>query len=407
MRIVLTFILTTLVTTAAISQDKFGAGYYVTNTSDTVRGFIEYKAHYSTGFKFREHLNGQTQSITIDKVRSFGAPAGTVYARVEYSSKSNLPATPILIRPVVQGEVDLFYYKGKTFIGSDKKGRFALSDKKSSSTEEATKNYQKNIGAFNILFHDCPAVKEKAQTTQIGEEKLTELLRSYHECRDLPYKEFKAKKQKRFAHVGVFAGFAVSNLSFGKSTQIPEAGYLHETNFGPSTFPTFGVVTVIGGRSPSPIFSFQSELTYTKADFKGTYTYTHTDFGGYNITQTSTTSVAYSRLSLSAGLRITARSNKLNPYISFSLAGQHFLSLDGSVHQVTAINSSVEEEDSNLGLIKSPSAILLSASAGLKKRVAGNKALFAECSFENTSISTENYMNAKVSAVAFRLGFMF
>ena len=109
MRIFSTFILVMLITTAAISQDKFGEGYYVTNTSDSVRGFIEYKAHYTSGFKFRKELNGPTQYVTIDEVKSFGSPSGIIYARVEYSSKSNLPATPIFIRPVVQGEIDLFY----------------------------------------------------------------------------------------------------------------------------------------------------------------------------------------------------------------------------------------------------------------------------------------------------------
>jgi hypothetical protein len=63
--------------------------------------------------------------------------------------------------------------------------------------------------------------------------------------------------------------------------------------------------------------------------------------------------------------------------------------------------------DFNIGMIKSPGAILVTASAGLKKKVASNKALLAECSFENTSIAVENYMTAKVRAVAFRVGFMF
>lgn len=406
MRLFSTFFILTLITTASVSQDKFGAGYYVTNTSDSIRGFIQYKAYYSTGFKFRQELNGFTQYISVDEFKSFRAPSGVIYEMVEYSGDADLPSTPILIQPVVRGEVDLFYYMGNAFIGSDRKGRFALADKKPSSSEDATKKYQKNIGAFNILFQDCPEVKEKAQNTLIGEESLIELLRSYHECRELPYKVFKPKKLKRFAHVGVFAGLAASNLSFSKST-VPETRFLNYTNFEASLFPTFGVVTTLGGRSPSPILTFQSELTYTKADFKGTYSFTEPDFAGYDIAYTSTTSVVYSRLSLSAGLRITARSNRLNPYVSLSLAGQHFMSLEGGVHQVSTINSVVKEEDSDLGMKKSPSAILVAASAGLKKKIAANDAVFVECSFENTSISTEIDLNARVSAVAFRVGFMF
>jgi len=406
MRFLSIFIPIMLTFSGAIAQEKFGEGYYVTNTSDTTHGYIEYKTKYRDRIKFRSASKAAIQTLPIAQVKAFGFTSGKTYRRVEYSSKTNLPASPIFVRPIIQGEVELFEYQGKIFIGSENKGRFELDGKKSSSSTDAMRSYQKNTGAFNILFQDCLAVKEVAQKTSVSEDNLVNLLRSYYECRDLPYQQYKSKKLKPMTSLGFFAGYSTASLTIGKPTEISETAYLYNSNFGPSSNPTFGIIALLGGRSPSPIISFQGGLSFTKASHQATWTYADDDFAGYSISETSVTAVKYSQLSVSAGVRLTGRSNTVNPYVSFGLAGHHFLSLEESVNQTTTINNIVvEEENFKLGMAKSSLAVL--ASAGLKKKILGNKALFAEANYENSYVSINAPKSAKISSIALRVGLMF
>ena len=384
----------------ALAQDKFGPGFYVTNTADTVRGYIEYKSDYDQGLEFRPQLKSSSQSLPMDQVKSFGFTSGNTYDRVEYKNTKDLPSTPIFVKVVVRGEVNLFMYGGRYFIGSDQRGRFALVQEKTASTSQALKNYQTNTGIFNMLFQDCPAAKEEAQKVTIIEEKLIELLKSYHTCRGLPHREFPSTEMKRTNHLGFFAGQTISNLSFGAPSTFVNESYLYNSDFAASSQPTFGITALLGGKGPSSKLSIQSELVYTKANFNASYTYV-SNVGGYDINQTSVTTVDYSRLSLLAGLRVTGRSNTLNPYFSFGLAAQRFLSLNSSVHQTTKLNTSVEVKDTDLAMSKSSFAVW--AGAGIKKKTSGNKALFLEVNYENSFVSN----SGKITVLALRLGFMF
>jgi hypothetical protein len=179
---------------------------------------------------------------------------------------------------------------------------------------------------------------------------------------------------------------------------------LSNTEFNTSALPTFGITALIGSKSPSSIFGFQSGLAYTEGKHKGVYTYSQIDLAGYDITQVSTTTINYSMLSISAGLRMSVRSNKLNPYFSLGMSSQQFLSLDENVHQVTTINSSVEEEEFSLDMGKS--SFGLWGAAGLKKKIGSNKALFVECNYQHSYLASSP-QSAKLTGTSFRIGFMF
>ena len=72
MRLLTTCFLTIFLFAIAFAQDKFGQGFYVTNTSDTVRGYIEYKSDYDQGLEFRPQLKSSSESLSMDRVKSFG-----------------------------------------------------------------------------------------------------------------------------------------------------------------------------------------------------------------------------------------------------------------------------------------------------------------------------------------------
>ena len=392
------FFLTFFTCAAALAQDKFGPGYYVTNTADTVHGYIEYKTKYQGGVTFRKQLSAASEHLTIDQVKAFGFPSGYTLMRVQFPAKADLPAMTVFAKVIVKGGLDLFDYDGRFFIGSDKEGHFQLAQAKTSNAAQAIKNYQTNTGIFNILFQDCPAVKEEAQKTSISKEKLVALLQSYNTCMGLPHREVRVQNPRRSNHIGFYIGESFSNLSFGKPQAFSYSSYLYNTNFNTSAQPTLGVMALLGGKAPSSMVSFQGELVYTKASFSGSWVYTSLS---YDLKQTTITKLDYSRLSLLGGMRITGRSNKLNPYISLGLAGQTFLSMNSSVNQITEINSSVEEENFELSISKTSFAAW--AGAGVKKRIAGNKALFLDINYEYSFISNSGTINT----LAARIGILF
>jgi hypothetical protein len=393
----------------SMAQDKYLAGYYVTNNVDTVRGYIEYRANYKSGVKFRPELRGPVQKLEIENIKSFGFNSGRVYSRVTNPLDQKNSGQQIFIRPIVDGEIDLYSYRGKMIIGSEEKGQFALAKKGSNSTE-AMKNLQKNTGVFNILFQECPTVKNEAQNVQIGEENLVKLIESYHNCRGISYNHINTKAGKRMFDMGIFVGQRMSSLSFTGGDENNSVTYLGNTNFNTSSLPTFGIVSLVGGKSPSSVLSFQSGISYSQGKHSGTSTFKTEDFGGYDITQVSTTHLNYSVLSLSAGLRMTMRSNKINPYLAGGASIQRLLSLDEGTHQTTTINTSIEEEEFSLGIDERTTGSLW-ATVGVKKRVGKGMGVFAECNIDFmtlvTSKTNATNINANIKGTSIRVGFLF
>jgi len=409
MKKVLTLVVCALLANEGMAQDKYIAGYYVTNNADTVRGYVEYRTNYKSTLKFRTETRGRAQKLAIENIKSFGFNSGRVYARVTNPLNESTPRPQIFIRPIVDGEIDLYSYHGKMIIGSEEKGQFALA-KKGSNSAEAMRNLQKNTGVFNILFQECPTVKNEAQNVQIGEENLVKLIASYHNCRGISYNHINTKAAKRMFDIGFFVGQRMSSLSFSRGDENNSLAYLGNTNFNPSSNPTFGIVSLVGGRSPSSVLSFQSGISYSQGEHSGTSTFKAEDFGGYDITQVSTTHLNYSVLSLSAGLRMTMRSNKINPYVAGGASIQKLLSLDEGTHQTTTINTSIEEEEFSLGIDEQTTGSLW-ATAGVKKRVGKGMGVFAECNIDFmtlvTSKTNATNINANIKGTSIRVGFLF
>lgn len=264
---------------------------------------------------------------------------------------------------------------------------------------------------FNILFQECPTVKNEAQNVQVGEENLVKLIASYHNCRGISYNHINTKAAKRMFDIGFFVGQRMSSLSFTGGDENNSVAYLGNTNFNTSSLPTFGIVSLVGGKSPSSVLSFQSGISYSQGKHLGTSTFKTEDFGGYDITQISTTHLNYSVLSLSAGLRMTMRSNKINPYVSGGVSMQKLLSLEEGVHQTTTINASVEEEEFSLGIDKEQTYGNLWAAAGVKKKVGKDMGVFAECNIDFMTLVTSQTnainINSNIMGTSIRVGLLF
>lgn len=401
MKFLTILLLCTVVLGSLSAQVKFAEGYYVTESNDTVRGFIQYKNAYDKNFSFRPQAEGVTQVLFPEGVKRFGITGDRTFERVSYVKEKGAPETTVFGTVLIDGEVDLLAYERVFLMGSSEKKYYGLVRQKSSDDALAMKNYQANTGVLNILLQDCPAAKEAAQKTGISEDDLVRVVTSYNECKNAPFTDLRPKKGKPLRQFGFFAGVSFVNLSFRKPDAFAYSSYLYNSDFPTSVNPTFGLLALFSGKKPSPVLAFQSELVYSSASFHGTFVYTGDIGSGNVVTQTTVTDLEYSRLSLSGGLRITARSNKLHPYVSVGVAAQAFRSIESNVYQITQINTSVEEEEFELAT--SNTSFAAWAAAGIKWNMMGKKALFLDVNYEASNIADSGIC----SALSPRIGFMF
>lgn len=394
-RVGLTALLTFFILNNSIAQDKFGPGFYINHEGDTVRGFIEYRYHYNYEFKYKSTLKEDSKTFTIDEVTVFGLDLGGKYQKLDFAL-GNLAPKPVFALILFQGDIDLYRYQGTLFIDGGGSNRFQLASRKGKNTEDATKYLQKNTGYFNILFQQCPTVVAEAAKVTISSEAVVKLLSNYHDCKNAPYVDL-SKKGKKQINFGLSAGVGLSSIKYTSSSAYD---YLAQTNFGPSPNSlAIGIHYINRGRKPASVIALQQELLFSKASFTGS-SYTTWEGGGYKFTQTSSTVIKYSKLDYKIGVRLTARSNAINPYFSFGFAFPFFL-IDESKSDITfQINDDIQERSEN----PLPSSGLGTwASLGLSKKVGLKHQIFIDFMAEGTDLAN----NGTANTLYFRIGFLY
>lgn len=392
-RLVLFFIILSSCT-ESFAQDRFGPGYYVNKENDTIRGFIQYKDSYYRNIVFRRELKSKSQHLSATDAKSFSFILGNSYQLINFAAKDAL-SNQVFAKILFAGAVNLYASHSQFLIGSEQKGHFLLTKWKSSNSSEAIAKYQKNVGAFNVLFFDCPSVQATAHKSAIAEEQLVDILKKYHECRSLKYHEFTPQESRRL-RFGFFGGISSTQLSFSGNE-----AYLNESSFPTSVGPRFGALMLLNPtRKPSSVFNLQVELQYASAEFNATSIYEN-EVAGYLVQRTSTTTINYKDLIARLGFRLHARSNVVNPYFSFGIGANGFGSVKTHLRQTDTINGVSETTESQ------PSIKLRGisgwAAVGLKKEVTKGRAFFLDVGFENSPVT----QGGKLKVLNARVGYIF
>ncbi len=374
-------------------QDRFIKAYYVSTKNDTIQGMIRYRDSYPRGLTFRTELKSTSQDLGPEEVKSFTFENGQTYELVNFADK-NAPSNLIYAKKLGGNAVSLYYSHGQFLMGSDEKSFFVIKKGKVSNSGEAMTRYQKNVGAFNVLYSDCPDTREKAAKDGIGEELLLERLEEYHACKSAPFKSFIPESRKRL-HFGFFVGASMADLNLSGEE------HLDRTSFNRSTKPLYGLMmTITPTKKVSSVFSMQLELLYTSMQFNGTYS-DEREVGGYNIKVNSSTTVESQIIMPRFGFRLTGRSNVLNPYVSFGIAAPNISISDSHDVKTVTINSGTETSEANDSIEIGSGGLWIGA--GLKRDLSKGRALFADLTFNYMSTND----SGNVLMIVPRLGFMF
>lgn len=384
------------------AQDKYGPGFYVTSTGDTVRGFIEYQYHYNDQFKFKATLKEAIKTFTADEVVLFSLDFGNTYQKLDFAL-GDLSSKPVFAQALLQGDISVFRYQGRLFIDGGGSNRFQLANGKGRDTEDATKRLQKNTGYFNILFQDCPTLVKESVKITISPSSVVDIVSKYHHCKNASYVNL-SKPLKKRKDFGFSIGLATPSIKYPSTLNLYGEGinmdFLGRSIFESSPIsPSVGIIYINRGRNPSSLVALQQELLFSRVSFNGS-SLSSWEAGGYEFTETSTTLIKFSKVDYKIGMRVTPRSNVINPYFSFGATLISILANESKSHVTFQINDSVEERDVNP---VEGSSIGTWATLGISKLVGTKHKVFTDILFEGTPLSSKG----KVSTFHYRLGFLF
>jgi len=385
-----------------IAQDKYGPGFYVTSAGDTVRGFIEYRYHYNYEFKFKSTLKEDSKTLNVDEIDLFALDVGNTYEKLDFGL-GDLSSKPVFAQTLLHGAINLLRYQGRLFIDGGGSNRFQLANGKGRDTDDATKRIQKNTGYFNILFQECPTIARESAKITISQTSVIDIVSRYHDCKNVSYVNLSKKSKKRI-DFGFSIGIATPSIKYSSTLNLygegPNLDFLGRSVFESSPVsPSIGIIYINRGRKPSSLIALQQELLFSRASFKGS-SFTNWEAGGYEFTETSTTLIKYSKLDYKIGVRLTPRSNVINPYVSFGVTLISLLGGEIKSHVTFQINDSVEErelnpvEDTYMGTW---------GALGISKPVGSKHKLFSDILYEGTPLSSQG----KVSTLHYRVGFLF
>jgi hypothetical protein len=381
----------------SFGQKKYGPGYYVSNNGDTVKGFIEYRYNYNYSFLFRSTPREKSDKITIDDALAFQLDGGNAYQKLDFAL-GDLSDKPVFAQTIILGAINMYSYQGRLFVDGGGPNKFRMAKPKAKTTEETKKYYQQNVGYFNILFQDCPAVRTDAATVAISSKRLTDLITRYHQCRQIPFSHVAARQRKRI-NFGVSLGVAASKIKY-RLIDDPNVSYLGRSSFQDSpTSPSIALQFISRGRKLASVFSMQQELIFSNASFVGSSN-ANWEGGGYEFTETSSTVIKYSKVDYRVGVRITGRSNVLNPYAAVGVAVPLILSVESKSDVTFQINDDVQSR------VVTPVAAGLSSvwvSLGISKPVGVKQHLFAEITSENGNLGN----GGAYTTLSSRIGFLF
>ena len=172
------FYLLLSVSNYSFAQMKTGPGYYVTNSKDTISGYIGYRNNYNSEFEFRSTPNAKSKTITSNEALGFSFLNSRVFKTINVASE--LTSTPVFAQVLINGDIDVYEYQGYSFVENGKGNIIRLETAKPKPNDDAKKNYQKNVGYLTILFQDCPEVLSKVRKVGISSNRLIAWVEEYH-----------------------------------------------------------------------------------------------------------------------------------------------------------------------------------------------------------------------------------
>ena len=273
------------------SQKNLAAGYIITQSADTISGFIFDKNwdKNPSQIQFKPRLEDEFQTYTPTQIKAFYIPFREGYE----SHRVSIDTSPTELADMVPGagnttvletvflsvqlksQLSLFYLKDEKekshyYIQRGKespqelilaKHLFEYQGRKNMITEEV---YKKQLTAY---LADCPQLQAKIQKTRYSSKPLQTLILLYNQCTTKEPIQFQVPPEKFRLSLSALAGVSHTSLDFTGSLPAP----LVVPAFSASTNYTFGVGFDLDLPKNHDKWAIYNELRWKSYQAKGTY----------------------------------------------------------------------------------------------------------------------------------------
>jgi hypothetical protein len=225
------------------AQHDFREGFCITNSHDTISGFINYEEALGSikRVKFKKKKKDEAYYYYPADVVAFGFYGDKYYESILMEDESSRVFMQVLVR----GLATLYKYNGNFFI---RKGdSFKPLEAKEKLVEVEGRTYLRPskayIGTLNYLLFDCEEVHNDIKSIKVVEKSLIKLVKKYNNCMGAPQQVY--KEQKPWSSLAFEPAFGLVSSSLTKTTWKNNLS-VRETERGiaQSLFRPFGGITV-------------------------------------------------------------------------------------------------------------------------------------------------------------------
>jgi hypothetical protein len=374
--------------TVTYSQDRFLKAYYVTDSNDTIVGFSHYLSSYEQAFLFRERLHAPAREVDIQHVKRLQFDAGPTFVRL--TDPNNKLINKKLGQIKVDGVHDLVEQGHRLYFASREGRVFEIKPDKGDIATNA-----RNRAFLDVLFNECPEVANYARSAPLNEKTLTSMAVDFTACKG--EKAIVTKyKGKRRVDIGFTAG--MSTVTYNIKVGLDQY-YLNEIKYPASTSANVGIAMIIHTRTPSPVVSFPIEISTYSAKFSGSYEETSDDDRFGDLAEKVELKIDLRFMEVRSGIRITSRSNIINPFFSAGLLVMTTIRNDSGYTRYVKVNDFEEWSDGKFP--ETVSGIGAWASVGLARRFGGST-LSADLMFSQPYVT-----DADMRCITPRIAFTF
>jgi len=180
------------------AQENYSPGYIITNTYDTLRGYINYKTDIQNAkvCHFKTNLNDKEQFFLPGQIAGYRfTDVGRFYVTKSVTIKDS--ARTVFLEYLVKGIMNLYYYTEKSDASSDIYfNHFYFFENENGEMNFITKGPDKVIvidngslknrednkykGMLRYIFRDCEPIGNEALQSNFKQETMVELTKDYH-----------------------------------------------------------------------------------------------------------------------------------------------------------------------------------------------------------------------------------
>lgn len=361
-------------------QKDYKSGCIITNTNDTICGFINLNGNYrnSEECDFKENLEAMPKLLTPNDIKGYKFSNGKVY--VSKSITINENNKKVFLEFLVNGIVDLFYYKlpynEYFFIEKDSTLYQLSNDEKELILDEGFFVQKSNqyIGILAYLFQGDPKLSAKIEKTKFDYKSLINITSEYHNMICHEYKCIDYTKSTRLG-LQLEPNIGLINSWLGLKTS---------SNYAYDIKPVIGLNLRFQPAKTHYLWNFLVGISFSKNYFKEDFLNKLYN----NVLKTYRIELDYSVLRVPIILEYSFPARKFQPFISAGYTNILLLNPKYEVRHIKSINSS-----SIVNTAFRHYQIGLVSSIGLRFKIDDRSNIFIKTDFEYRKPSvSDNYL---------------